>query len=283
MREVIAAMFMKTALVLLLALVRYSSAAPMTTERIMELVDFVNTAPLAKLKASHFNTSYITDRSTTDKQKQGFVDSGSLVSFTDKVTGQQKDDVLNAALFGQLAAEYQYNRETQTVEWYNLYSDVMEKIGWVMQDFEFQHYQVSGGKFSMDKVVIDILSAIATGNEIAVAQEVLAALKNLADDDGRIVLFEHHSYNNQAGNFQIIPCSQDSSGQVVMALAGFHFQAKKSTTKFLFFEWDSDSIDIYKSVQVVTLDQDVYTVVRDSIVGRLGDQAKTLVDNIPIA
>ena len=278
-------MFVKTAVVLVLALVGCSFAAPMTTERIMELVDFVNTIPLAKpnYKASHFNTSYITDRSTTDNQKQGFVDSGSLVSFTDRVKGQQKDDVLNAALFGQLAAEYQYNRETQTVEWYNYYSNVMEKIGWVMQDFDFQHYQVNGGKFSMDKVVIDILSAIATGNEIVVAQEVLAALKNLADDDGRIVLFEHHSYNNQAGNFQIIPCNQDDSGQVVMALAGFHFQAKKDTTKFLFFEWDSDSVDIYKSVQVVTLDQDVYTVVRSNIVQRLGDQAKELVDNIPLA
>ena len=275
----------KTAVVLFLALAGCSSAAPMTTERIMELVDFINTVPLAKPKASnhYYNTSYVTDRSTTDNQKQGFVDSGSLVSFTNRVKGQQKDDVLNAALFGQLAAEYQYNRETQTVQWYNYYSDVMEKIGWVMQDFEFQHYQVSGGKFSMDKVVIDILSAIATGDEIVVATEVLSALKNLADDDGRIVLFEHHSYNNQAGNFQIIPCNQDDSGQVVMALAGFHFQAKQDTTKFLFFEWDSDSVDIYKSVQVVTLNQDVYSAVRSSIVSRLGDQAKTLVDNIPLA
>ena len=276
-------MFLKIAVVLYFALVGCSLAAPMTTEHIMELVDFINTIPLAKPKASHFNVSYITDRTTTDNQKQGFVDSGSLVSFTDRVKGQQKDDVLNAALFSQLAAEYQYNRETQTVQWYNYYANVMEKIGWVMQDFNFQRYQVSGGKFSMDKVVIEILSAIATGNEIAVAQEVLSALKNLADDDGRIVLFEHHSYNNQAGNFQIIPCNQDESGQVVMALAGFHFQAKKDTTKFLFFEWDSDSVDIYKSVQVVTLDEGVYTAVRNNIVQRLGDQAKQLVDNIPLA
>ena len=159
----------------------------------------------------------------------------------------------------------------------------MEQIGWVMQDFDFQHYQVGGGTFSMDKVVIDILAAIATGDELIVAQQVLSALKNLADDDGRIVLFEHHSYSNQAGNFQIMPCSQDESGQVVMAMAGFHFKAKQDKTKFLFFEWDSDGIDIYKGTQVVTLDLDVYDVVRSTVVQRLGDQAKQLVANIPLA
>ena len=274
-------MFLKVS-ILLFALVGCGLAAPLTTTRIMELVDFINSVPLAKPRAT-LNNVTITDRSTTDNQKQGFVDSGSLVSFTNGVKGQQKDDVLNAALFSQLAAEYQYNRETETTQWYNYYANVMEKIGWVMQDFEFQHYQAGGGKFSMDKVVIEILSAIATGNEIAVAQEVLSALKNLADDDGRIVLFEHHSYNNQAGNFQIMPCNQDESGQVVMAMAGFHFKAKEDRTKFLFFEWDSDGIDIYKSVQVVTLDLDVYSVVRSNIVQRLGDQAKQLVDNIPLA
>lgn len=59
----------------------------------------------------------------------------------------------------------------------------------------------------MDKVVRDILAAIATDSEVAVAQKVLDALKNMADSDGRIVLFEHSSYKDQAGSFQIIPCN----------------------------------------------------------------------------
>ena len=278
-------MVLKTSLILFMAAISCGMAAPMTKARLMELMEFVNTIPLAepKLPPGFNHSASIMVADTTDHQKQGFVDSGSLVSFTDKVMGQQKDDVLNAALFSQLAAEYKYNRETQTDDWYKYYTNVLENIGWVMQDFTFERYQNSGGKFTMDAVVIDILAAIATDDELAVAQEVLAALKSMSDKDGRIVLFEHNSFNDQAGSFQIIPCSQDDSGQVVMGLAGFHFQEKESQTRFLFFEWDSASIDIYKSTQVVTLDQDVYTNVRSTIVSRLGDKAKQFVANIPLA
>ena len=267
--------------VLFVAFVGYGLATPLSEFHMMELMDFVNNMPLADPKP-YFNVSIAVD-GTTDNKEQGFVDSGSLISFTDKVKGQQKDDVLNSALFAQLAAEYKYDRETQTDDWYKYYAYVLENIGYVMQDFQFQEYQAGGGKFTMDKVVLDILAAIATDSEVAVAQKVLNALKNMAGSDGRIVLFEHSTYKDQAGSFQIIPCNQDDSGQVVMGLVGFHFTARKSSTRFLFFEWDSESIDIYQSAQVVTLNLDVFSAVRSSIVTRLGDKAKTFVMNIPLA
>ena len=111
----------------------------------------------------------------------------------------------------------------------------------------------------------------------------LAALKNMQNSDQRIVLFEQNSYSDQAGSFQIIPCSQDSSGQVVMAFAGFHFTSTSNQTSFLFFEWDSASVEIYKGTQTVTLNEEIYSQVRDTIVKRLGDKAKKFVAEIPIA
>ena len=283
-------MFSKTAFVFFMAVVSCSLAAPLTKARIEELLSFVQNVPLAD-PSPHLASVMVANVSVMtnpDHKKQGFVDSGSLVSFTDKVTGQQKDDVLNAALFGQLAAEYQYNREKQTDDWYRYYAMVMEQVGWVMQDFTFSEYQAGGGKFTMDAVVIDILmAAFSDGTDvpadIAVAKEVLGALKSMADSDNRIVLFEHNSYSDQAGNFQIMPCSQDDSGAVVMRVGGFHFKSTEDTTRFLFFEWDSETVDIYKSTQVVTLDEDVYGAVRSTIVSRLKDKAHTFVANIPIA
>lgn len=68
-----------------------------------------------------------------------------------------------------------------------------------------------------------------------------------------------------------------------MGLVGFHFTAKQSTNRFLFFEWDSESIDIYQSAQAVTLDVDVFNAVQSSIETRLGDKAKTFVMNTPLA
>ena len=130
-------------------------------------IEFVNNIPLAE-PTTHFGDMAGDE---TDKKKQGFVDKGSLVSFTEKVTGQQKRDVLNSALFAQLAAEYKFNRETQTEDWYKCYGEVLEKVGWVMQGCSFQKYERYGGTFTMAAAVIDILEAIASGDEIAAAKK----------------------------------------------------------------------------------------------------------------
>lgn len=274
-------------LVYLLGLQVATATTPVKAKlKIKEAQDFVKSVPLnTQILKREFMSDVKASQgtNTTNYQKQGFVDSGSLVSFTDKLTGQNKDDILNSVLFCSLAADYQYNKLTQTDEWYDYYGDTMEKIGWVMQNFTFEHYHPGSGTFSIDKVVLDILAAIASEDELVIAQQLLAALKNLADNDNRLVLFEGHSYNSEAGNFQVSPCSQDDSGQVVMALSGFHFMAQENEERFLFFEWNSEDIDIFTSTQTITLDMDVYSAVRQIIIQKLGEQAVNLVKNIPIA
>ena len=270
-------------IVVLVSTSALATAAFKSPAQIAEAIDFIKSVQLY----THVPKSSVSIKESnniTDHQKQGFVDSGSLVSFTDKLTGQNKEDVLNSALFCQLAAEAIYNRETETDKWYEYYENTMEKLGWVMQNFTFQHYHPVSSDVSLDQLAIDILTAIATDQEeIVIAKEVLQALKNLKSDDNRIVLFEDHSYNNEAGNFQILPCSQDDSGQIVMAMSAFHFSAHKEVTRFLFFGWDANDIDIYTSSQSITLDMDVYSVLRETVVARLGDQAKKLINNIPLA
>src|ERR1043166_957342 len=61
------------------------------------------------------------------------VDAASLVTFTDGVSGQQKEDVLNSTLLAQLAANRKHDRERDTVGWYGLYRTVLEQGGWISQ------------------------------------------------------------------------------------------------------------------------------------------------------
>ena len=80
--------------------------------------------------------------SATSKQ-QGSVSGGSVTSFTSKLSIVQRSDVLNSTLLAQLAAGKDYNRTTQITEWYKKYIYVLGKIGWVVQDFEFE--KIRGG------------------------------------------------------------------------------------------------------------------------------------------
>lgn len=217
---------------------------------------------------------------TTDKPSAK-VDAGSVVSFVAGVSEQAQSDVLNSTLLAQLNSDYMYDREKKTEDWYKNYVYVLGKVGWVIQGFEFQKYNSSSQGLTMDKVVIQIVEAMMTGNELAVATSAIKALNGLADDDGRIKLFGHSTSSDSGGSFQIASATEQN-GAVAMKLGAFYMSYKTNQTDVLWWHYKSANVDIYKSGQGVTLDHDVYDQVRQSIITKLGDKAKTFVDDLPI-
>ena len=55
----------------------------------------------------------------TNNQEQSYVDAGSLVSFTNRLSTQNKEDVLNGTLLAQLAADGVADRMKQKETWYH--------------------------------------------------------------------------------------------------------------------------------------------------------------------
>ena len=240
---------------------------------------FVKSVKLAKPK---FNLPSVPrEIDTPDNKEQGFVVAGGVVSFTDRLKGQQKQDVLNSTLFCQLAADYKYNRETE--DWYHYYIDVMAQIGYVSESFQFTRFQGSGSSFTMDKVVLDILRAVAEENEMAIMDATIKAFEALADSDDRIVLFDNRSQKNTNGGYQIYPCTVDSNNDVSLSLGGFFFTSEQHAVKLLFFSYSHNSTYFFTSSQKTILNMDVYDFVRQAIIDELGDRAIHNVLNIPLA
>ena len=106
-------------------------------------------------------------------------------------------------LLAQLAANKKFNREEQQVDWYSFYHNVLENVGWVAKDFKFVKYNSSNASFSMDKVAIELLAAIATDDELLVIKGTLDALKKLGEGSGIVEMFKTQSYKYKAGNFQV--------------------------------------------------------------------------------
>jgi hypothetical protein len=210
-----------------------------------------------------------------------FIVDGSLVSFVANISDQHKHDVLNATLLAQLAANKKFDRENQTVEWYSFYKTVLENVGWVVQEFEFDKLDTAGSRFTVDKVVLEILAAIASGDEMAIAKKTIDALKALDDGDGRLVLFETSSHSLQQGNFQIL-LAVDDGGVVALKMGCFHFSSSDQCTRVLWFSFSSASASFYKGAQAISLNEDVYSRVRDDIIVKLGDRAVRFVKEVEI-
>jgi hypothetical protein len=197
------------------------------------------------------------------------------------VSKQHREDVENSALLAQLAANKQYNREKDTENWYTFYRTVLENVGWVVPDFSFDQFQAAGDTFTVDKVIVDLLQSIATGDEVAVVESTLNAMKSLDQGDGRLVLYETQTHSDHQGNFQAHSVSE-SGGSVVMRIGTFYFGTEDTVTRILWFNFPSSRTSFYEGAQTMELDEDVYSQVRQTIKAKLGANAKDFVKDLEI-
>lgn len=252
----------------------------MSKIKLADRLSFVRSLELAPIPKSIAALGHVGFAAEEDK-KSAAVDAGSLVSFVGGLSKTHQSDVLNSTLLAQLAANKKYDRESQTKEWYGFYRNVLENVGWVIQEFDFTKFNDNSASFSVDEVVIKLLAAIATQNDIAVVAETIEAMKALGSDDGRVKLFDHNSTNLQKGNFQI-GVANDADGVVVMKMAAFYFNTDQSVTNVLWFRFQSANTSMYQSKQVINLDNDVYAQVRADVIAKLGDNARKFVAEIEI-
>ncbi|MFF8861717.1 hypothetical protein ACF08B_06655 [Streptomyces sp. NPDC015139] len=243
-----------------------------TAQRFVAELELAET-PRALAELSHTPITLTTEKSAA-------VDDGSIVCFADGLDIVHKQDVLNSTLLAQLAASNKYDRETETEEWYGYYKHVLENVGWVTSEWRFSKYEASTASFHIDTVILQILVAIATGNELALAIATLEALKKSSDSRAG-KLFETQSHGLSNGSFQM-GCASPNGDNVGMALAAFHFSTTSRITKILWTDFNATQTKLYQGGQTVVLNEQLYSVIRADVIKKLGDKAKQFVADIEI-
>jgi len=122
--------------------------------------------------------------------------------------------------------------------WYGKYLEVLENVGWVADQFAFSGYNQDEGEFHMDEAAIGIISAIATGNQLAVLQSSVEALRKLSDGEKPIKVFEYYASSQDAGNFQLGSVQQGTTGTTAqkMTLNKTFYAARRAKVQELIGE-----------------------------------------------
>jgi hypothetical protein len=201
------------------------------------------------------------------------VDVGSIVAFTDGVDATEKEDVLYAVQLAQRAASKKFDRFDQTPDWYRVYTDVLENVGWATQQFNLQKQAQDRGDFHMDEAALKVITAVATQNYLGVLETALGALSKMADEHGTITLFDFQALAQQSGNFQLGSVVKSANGALTMALGAFFFRNVDKRTKFLFFRWGENEVEFWAAAQVMTLNGDTYDRVRGEIRDKMRETA----------
>jgi hypothetical protein len=206
------------------------------------------------------------------------VDVGSLLSFVDGLNEQEKQDVLYSVQLAQRGASGSHDRFAETRAWYLKYVEILENLGWAIDQLAFTRFEQQEGEFRMDQAALAIIAAIATQNQLAVLQQSLSALSKLAEDDGTIRLFDFHASAEGSGNFQIGAVQRSENGALSVALGAFYFRSADDRKRFLFFKWGSREINFWTAAQRMTLNADFYARRRADVVARLEDAADFISD-----
>jgi hypothetical protein len=213
----------------------------------------------------------------------GAVDGNIIASFVDGVTGQQKHDVLNSCLLAQLAADFRFDREDNPIDWTKFYVTVLGNVGFVAPSFQFRGLQSNQARFTMDAVIIRLLTSFLTGDELQTAQAAIDAVKALEDGDRRLVIFERNSVQQTAGNFQVDSVGVSPAGVLSLKVGAFSFRSSESTTKVLFFSFpggNKTSLQTMKTTLV--LNEQVHERLRDAILNKLGSRGLDFIGGLEL-
>jgi hypothetical protein len=213
---------------------------------------------------------------------QSAVDVGAVLSFVDNVPDGQRDDVLNSVQLAQRAATGSFDRHTETEPWYEKFAEVLQRVGWVVEQFAFVKHQQSTGDLRLDQSALAILSAIASENALGVLTKSIGALRKLGDGAHQITIFNSAASREKSGNFQLGAVEVGKNGALSMALGAFYFHANDSRTKMLFATWGANDVELWTGAQRMTLNQEQYALARDAVRAKLGNPADYIADLGPV-
>lgn len=214
-----------------------------------------------------------------DKPSAVVVD-GSAMSFVAGVHGQVRDDILNSVLLAQLAANKAADRFTDIINWYKKYIEVLGKLGWTIQDFNFQDQGSSSVKLDVNAVVVGILGGLVSSNGIIIVNTVLKALKEGAGN-GALTFNLNSSYKDNA-NFQLGHVTQTDDGLVAMSSAAVEIHTSNHKSGWWLWEVNTSNANIKAGSQTMAFNTDLFSQLREAVRKKLGLASEDYIKDLDI-
>ena len=199
-----------------------------------------------------------------------FLNYKGINSFSENVSEQAREDVLNSMLLAQRAATKAFPEDAQIADWYTLYFDVLQRLGWLITQKDYNTLGESAQALELDKAIFALLKDLLTGQQINVLLKSLELLKSLGEEDKRLVAFEQNTLTHNRGNFQL-GLAEMIHGNVSIFGSGFVLESKKKITKFLFVKFGKNVVQMNLNFFRAELVTSEYAKNRNFVKDKLGD------------
>ena len=208
---------------------------------------------------------------------QAAVVGSDIVAFTEGVSVDHRDDVLNASLLGQLVAKKQVPDPTtlgQWKKWYREYFDAMTNVGFAITDTAFDEYTKQTETFEAHEAILEVAATLLAGapTALAVITSTLTALKKVDEESSWITLFNRESQSANTARFQVT-VAEERDNKLSVSLISFGLEATTKLTQVLFFKFRSNEATLQYHQGKVAIQRDVVAAVRTQVAQRLAAHA----------
>jgi hypothetical protein len=176
------------------------------------------------------------------KSQAQVVGSG-LFSFAQGVTPGTREAISNSALLAQLVANKRVSAEQAPTEWYAAYQDVLQNIGWVLQDRGWADYTAEGTAVEVHQKVIEVLQ-VALGPSAAalsIIRSAIDVLQAMTPGTSWFTIFNRESQHARIARFQIGLVETGETADVFVSMLACLIEARASVTQVLVFKFRNEN------------------------------------------
>lgn len=162
-----------------------------------------------------------------------------LFSFVEGVDANVREAISDSALLAQLVANKKFSPEQSPLEWFKAYSEVLQNVGWTLQESGWTDYSATGKAFEVHQKILEVM-AVALGPApaaIAIITATVNALKGMSPDSSWLTIFSRESQKATVARFQIGLVEKQQDSDVSVSLLGCLIEARNTITQVLFFKY----------------------------------------------
>jgi hypothetical protein len=193
-----------------------------------------------------------------------------LVSFAQGVGSATREAISDSALLAQLVANKRAP-EGQPREWFKVYLDVLQNVGWVLQESGWTDRTAEGKAAEVNEKILELLT-VALGPApaaLAIITAAVKALHGMAPSSPWITLFGRESEKASIARFQISLVEMGEKDEVLVSLFAFLIEAQNAITQVLFFKFKSAKASFNANDAKVSINQgalvDLGPIIRNKV------------------
>jgi hypothetical protein len=175
-----------------------------------------------------------------DKAKmQAQVVGAGLFSFAQGVTAETRQGISDSALLAQLVANKKVSAEENPLEWFAAYFDVLQKVGWTVQESTWTDYTAQGTAVEVHDKILEVMTAVLgpSAAAIAVITATIHALSGMNPNSAWMTLFNRESQKARLARFQIGLVEKEENSDIFVSLLACLIEAHNDITQVLFFKF----------------------------------------------